>query len=90
MLLSTAIIPPSLITDIKNLVPGSSRQMRLQAYAFKNGFSEPKTLAFAAMPLGNNFMKSFLDKGFKGRLLLAGDFARFFAENSSRLFLLFF
>jgi hypothetical protein len=54
--------------------------MRLQAFAFKSGFAEPKTLAFAAMPLGNNFMKSFLDKGFKGRLLLMGDFARFFEK----------
>jgi hypothetical protein len=54
--------------------------MRLQALAFKSGFAQPKILALAAMPLGNNFMKPFLDKGFKGRPFVSGDFARFFEK----------
>jgi len=64
MMLSTAIVLSPSVTDIKNLIPGSPRQMRLQALAFKSGSAKPKTLSFAAMPLGNNFIKSFLDKGF--------------------------
>lgn len=54
--------------------------MRLQTFSFKSGFAQPKTFALAAMPLGNNPTKPFLDQGFKSCLLLLGDSARLFKK----------
>ena len=69
---------PPFVAQLENLVPGRSREMRLEPVALESGLSEPE--AAAALAFRDSSSETLFDNGLHGCLLSVRQLSHFFKK----------
>ena len=69
---------PSFVAQFANLHPGSAREVGLQTFPFKRGFSDPEPVS--SLMLRNNPPETLFDEGLEGSPLSVGQLTSLFKE----------